>query len=94
MRIDILTVLPEMLESPLNCSILKRAQDKGLAEIVVHNLRDYTTNKHRKVDDYPFGGEAGMVMQVEPVDRAITHLKKVGMAPYINARPAQPWPTA
>ena len=75
MRIDILTVLPEMLESPLNCSILKRAQDKGLAEIVVHNLRDYTTNKHRKVDDYPFGGEAGMVMQVEPVDRAITHLK-------------------
>ena len=75
MRIDILTVLPEMLESPLNCSILKRAQDKGLAEIVVHNLRDYTTNKHRKVDDYPFGGEAGMVMQVEPVDRAITRLK-------------------
>lgn len=75
MRIDILTALPEMLESPLNCSILKRAQDKGLAEIVVHNLRDYTTNKHRKVDDYPFGGEAGMVMQVEPVDRALAHLK-------------------
>ena len=69
MRIDILTVLPEMIESPLNCSILKRAQDKGLAEIVVHNLRDYTTNKHRKVDDYPFGGEAGMVMQLEPVAR-------------------------
>lgn len=75
MRIDILTVLPEMLESPLGCSILKRAQDKGLAQIVVHNLRDYTTNKHRKVDDYPFGGEAGMVMQVEPVDRAISALK-------------------
>lgn len=75
MRIDILTVLPEMIESPLNCSILKRAQDKGLAEIVVHNLRDYTTNKHRKVDDYPFGGEAGMVMQIEPVDRAIADLK-------------------
>lgn len=75
MRIDILTVLPEMLESPLNCSILKRAQDKDLCEIVVHNLRDYTTNKHRKVDDYPFGGEAGMVMQIEPVDRAITDLK-------------------
>ena len=74
MRIDILTVLPEMLESPLNCSILKRAQDKGLAEIVVHNLRDYTTNKHRKVDDYPFGGEAGMVMQIEPIDRAIESL--------------------
>ncbi len=75
MRIDILTVLPEMLTSPLGCSILKRAQDKGLAEIVVHNLRDYTTNKHRKVDDYPFGGEAGMVMQIEPIDRAITALK-------------------
>lgn len=75
MRIDILTVLPEMLESPLGCSILKRAQDRGLAQIVVHNLRDYTTNKHRKVDDYPFGGEAGMVMQVEPVDRALAHLR-------------------
>ncbi|MDE7026887.1 MAG: tRNA (guanosine(37)-N1)-methyltransferase TrmD [Duncaniella freteri] len=76
MRIDILTVLPEMLESPLNCSILKRAQDKGLVEIAVHNLREYTTNKHRKVDDYPFGGEAGMVMQVEPVDRAIAWLRE------------------
>ena len=75
MRIDILTVLPEMLESPLSCSILKRAQTKGLAEFHVHNLRDYTTNKHRKVDDYPFGGEAGMVMQVEPVDRCIAALK-------------------
>lgn len=75
MRIDIITVLPELLESPLNHSILKRAQDKGLAEIVVHNLRDYTLDKHRRVDDYPFGGEAGMVMQIEPVDRAITHLK-------------------
>ncbi|MDE5669361.1 MAG: tRNA (guanosine(37)-N1)-methyltransferase TrmD [Duncaniella sp.] len=76
MRIDILTVLPEMIDSPLNCSILKRAQDKGLVEIAVHNLREYTTNKHRKVDDYPFGGEAGMVMQIEPVDRAIAHLKE------------------
>lgn len=75
MRIDIITVLPEMLESPLGCSILKRAVDKGLAEIHVHNLRDYTLNKHRKVDDYPFGGEAGMVMQVEPIDRAISALK-------------------
>lgn len=75
MRIDILTVLPEMIESPLNCSILKRAQDKGLAQIVVHNLREYTTNRHRKVDDYPFGGEAGMVIQVEPVDRCIAALK-------------------
>lgn len=75
MRIDIITVLPEMLESPLNCSILKRAQDRGLAQICVHNLRDYTTNKHRKVDDYPFGGDAGMVIQVEPVDRCIAALK-------------------
>lgn len=75
MRIDILTVLPEMLESPLGCSIIKRARDKGLVDIQVHNLRDFTTNKHRKVDDYPFGGEAGMVMQIEPIDRAISHLK-------------------
>ena len=75
MRIDILTVMPEMLESPLNCSILKRAQDKGLVEIVVHNLRDYSLNKHRKVDDYPCGGEAGMVMQIEPVDRCISKLQ-------------------
>lgn len=75
MRIDIITVLPEMLDRPLNCSILKRAQDKGLVEIAVHNLRDYTTNKHRKVDDYPFGGEAGMVMQIQPVDACISHLK-------------------
>lgn len=75
MRIDILTVLPEMIEGPLNCSILKRAQTKGLAEIHVHNLRDYSTNKHRKVDDYPFGGEAGMVMMVEPIDRCISSLK-------------------
>ena len=75
MRIDILTVLPEMFDSPLNCSILKRAQQKGLVEFHIHNLRDYTTSKHRKVDDYPFGGEAGMVMQVEPIDRCITELK-------------------
>lgn len=76
MRIDIITVLPEMFDGPLNCSILKRARDKGLAEIHVHNLRDYTTNKHRKVDDYPFGGDAGMVIQVEPVDRCISALKE------------------
>ena len=75
MRIDIITVLPELLDGPLNNSILKRAQDKGLAEIVVHNLRDFTLDKHRRVDDYPFGGEAGMVMQIEPVDRAISYLK-------------------
>lgn len=76
MRIDILTVMPEMLESPLNCSIVKRARDKGLAEIHVHNLRDYTTDKHRKVDDYPFGGEAGMVMKIQPVDACISKLKR------------------
>lgn len=75
MRIDILTVLPEMFESPFGCSIIKRAIDKGLVDINIHNLRDYTTNRHRKVDDYPFGGGAGMVMQIEPVDRAITSLK-------------------
>lgn len=67
--------MPEILESPLGYSILKRAQDKGLAEIVVHNLRDYSLRAHRKVDDYPFGGEAGMVMQIEPIDRAISALK-------------------
>ena len=75
MRIDILTVLPEMFDSPLHCSILQRAQNKGLVQFHIHNLRDYTTNKHRKVDDYPFGGEAGMVMQVEPIDRCISALK-------------------
>ena len=64
-----------MIDGCMNCSILKRAQDKQLAEIHLHNLRDYTTNKWRRVDDYPFGGEAGMVMQIEPVDRAITALK-------------------
>ena len=75
MHIDILTVLPEMIEGMINCSIIKRAQDKGLAEIHLHNLRDYTSNKWRRIDDYPFGGEAGMVMQIEPIDRAISTLK-------------------
>lgn len=75
MRIDIITVLPQMLQDPMNCSILKRAQDKGLAEICIHNLRDYTTDKHKRVDDYPFGGEAGMVLQIEPINNIITHLK-------------------
>lgn len=74
-RIDIITVMPEMLTSPLNTSILKRAQEKGLVDIVVHDLRDYSSDKHRRVDDYPFGGEAGMVMQIEPIDKAISHLK-------------------
>lgn len=76
MRIDIISVLPEMFTGLLDCSILKRAQDKSLVEIVVHNLRDYTTNKHRRVDDYPFGGEAGMVIQIEPIDNAISALKE------------------
>ncbi len=75
MRIDIITVLPEMLESPLGCSIVRRACDKGLAEIYVHNLRDYSTGRYRKVDDYPFGGDAGMVIQIEPVDRCLNALK-------------------
>lgn len=75
MRIDFLTVVPEFFDSPLNCSILKRAAAKGLVEFHVHNLRDYTVGNYRKVDDYPFGGEPGMVMQIAPVDRAITALK-------------------
>lgn len=74
MRIDILTVLPEMLDGPLNCSIVERAREKGLVEIFVHNLRDYSANKHRKVDDYPFGGEAGMVMSIQPIDDCLSKL--------------------
>lgn len=75
MRIDIITVLPEMMQGPLTCSILKRAQDKGLVEIHVHNLRDYTTDPHRRVDDYAFGFGAGMVIQCDPVFRCIEALK-------------------
>ena len=75
MRIDILTVVPELLTSPLNESILKRAQEKGLVEIHIHNLRDYTFDKRRTTDDYPFGGEAGMVMKPEPIFRCIEALK-------------------
>ena len=76
MRIDILTALPELLEGPLNFSILKRAQDKNIAQIYVHNLRDYSSDKkHRRVDDYAFGFSAGMVLQIEPIDRIITKLK-------------------
>ncbi|MDE5786975.1 MAG: tRNA (guanosine(37)-N1)-methyltransferase TrmD [Bacteroidaceae bacterium] len=74
MRIDIITVLPELLEGFLNESILGRAQQKGLVEIHLHNLRDYSTNKWKRVDDYPFGGFAGMVMQCEPIDRCISQL--------------------
>lgn len=75
MRIDIITVLPEMIEGFVKESILARAQKKGLAEICLHNLRDYTTDKWRRVDDYPYGGFAGMVMQIEPIDRCISALK-------------------
>ena len=75
MRIDIITVLPDMLAGFVNESILARAQKKGLAEICLHNLRDYTLDKWRRVDDYPYGGFAGMVMQCEPIDRCIAALK-------------------
>ena len=75
MRIDILTVLPELLQSPLDHSIVKRARDKGLAEIHLHNLRDYTDDTYRSVDDYAFGGGAGMVMKPEPIARAIEKLQ-------------------
>lgn len=75
MRIDIITVLPEMLEAPMSTSIVGRARDKGLLELHIHNLRDYSTDRWRRVDDYPFGGEAGMVLQIEPVERAISSLK-------------------
>ena len=75
MRIDIITVLPEMLEGFVHESILARAEKKGLAEIHLHNLRDYTLDKWRRLDDYPFGGQAGMVMQIEPIDRCISALK-------------------
>ena len=75
MRIDIITVLPAMLEGFCNESILARAQKKGLAEIHLHNLRDYSADKWKRVDDYPYGGFAGMVMQCEPIDRCISALK-------------------
>lgn len=76
MRIDIITCLPKLLEGPFSDSILKRAQDKGLVEVVVHDLRPYSTNKHRTTDDYAFGGGAGMVMMIEPIDRCISSLKE------------------
>ena len=75
MRIDIITVLPQMVEPFMNESILARAQKQGLVEIHIHNLRDYTLDKWKRVDDYPYGGFAGMVMQVEPIDRCISALK-------------------
>ena len=74
MRFDIITVLPQLLTGPLDHSIVKRARDKGLVELYIHNLRDFSTDKHRRVDDYAFGGDAGMVMCIEPIQKAISHL--------------------
>jgi tRNA (guanine37-N1)-methyltransferase len=74
MRIDIITVLPQLLEGPLNHSIVKRAREKGLVDLHIHDLRNFSLDKHRKVDDYAFGGDAGMVMSIEPIHRAISHL--------------------
>jgi tRNA (guanine37-N1)-methyltransferase len=76
MRIDIISAVPELLESPLNHSIVGRAKSKGLVEIYVHNLRDYALNKYGQIDDYPFGGAAGMVLRIEPVDALISKLRK------------------
>ncbi|KAA0130520.1 tRNA (guanosine(37)-N1)-methyltransferase TrmD [Chryseobacterium sp. SN22] len=75
MRIDIISVLPELMESPFKTSILRRAMDKGLAEVHFHHLRDWAINKHRQIDDEPYGGGAGMVMMVEPLDQCISELK-------------------
>ena len=76
MRIDILTILPELLEGPFSHSILKRAEQKGLAEIHLHNIREFSLDKHRSFDDYAYGGGAGMVMMAEPIVRCIEHLKE------------------
>ena len=75
MRIDILSAVPELLESPFKHSILKRAQEKGLFEVQVHNLRDYASGKHKQLDDYQFGGGAGMVMLIEPIAKCIKQLQ-------------------
>ena len=76
MRIDIITVLPELLSGPLNHSIVKRAREKGIVEIFLHNLRDFSEDKYKRVDDYAFGGEAGMVLRIEPLYKAISALKE------------------
>lgn len=76
MRIDIITVLPELLKSPFEASILKRAIEKELVEVHFHNIRDYTTTKYKQVDDYQFGGGAGMVLMIEPIDKCISKLKE------------------
>ena len=75
MRIDVLSGVPDLLESPMSHSILKRAMNKGLAEVYIHNLRDWSTDKHKKIDDYAFSGEAGMVLSIEPIDLALQSLK-------------------
>ena len=75
MRIDIITVLPELLQSPFEVSILKRAIEKGHVEVHTHNLREYSTNAYKQIDDYQFGGGAGMVMMIEPIDKCISKLK-------------------
>jgi len=77
MHFDIITVLPELLESPFNHSIVKRAKDSNLIDIQIHNLRDFSDKKHRQVDDYPFSGKGGMVLMIEPIYKAITHLKSL-----------------
>ncbi|WP_420576099.1 tRNA (guanosine(37)-N1)-methyltransferase TrmD [Ekhidna sp.] len=76
MRIDIITCLPDLFEGPLTQSIVKRSVNKGLVELEIHNLRDYATGKHQHVDDYAFGGGAGMVLMIEPIDKCISQLKK------------------
>lgn len=76
MRIDIISVVPELLKSPFEASILKRAIDKDLVEVYTHNLREFATNKYKQIDDYQFGGGAGMVMMIEPIDKCIAKLKK------------------
>ena len=76
LRIDIITIFPEMFKGPFDVSILKKAQDRGLVEIKVHNLRDFTEDKHRTVDDYPYGGGSGMVMKPEPIFKAVRSLRK------------------
>jgi len=75
MRIDIITVLPELLKSPFEASILKRAIEKGLVEVHMHNLRDFSLNNYNQIDDYQYGGGAGMVMMIEPIDKCISNLK-------------------
>lgn len=88
MRIDILTALPELLSGPLDHSIIQRARQKGIVEIQIHNLRDYTADKHRTIDDYPFSGGGGMVMMIEPIDLALSDLKsKTGYDEIIYTSP-------